>query len=261
MKRAVRALAVYLLWNVAVSVVMLLPPPPWSVAGMLFLLWLVLHWTLGSRNDGLSARKRLRVRLRAPAAAVWTPVALAIPLLLVGAAATGTVWGGLVHVPPESANPFLPFLVDPGRRLAIAVYVVGVAPLVEEIVFRGVVQRSLERRLGAAAAIPLAALVFAALHLLPRVLVPLLVMGAALGFVAWATRSLWPAVVMHVANNALAYAALVLWDEESVPTVWEKGPTAEWLWAVAVLAACCAAAVPLGGWLRRAGRPAPVRPG
>lgn len=256
MKRAALTLAVYLLWNLAISVALLLPPPPWSAALILFLLWLVLHHLVGSGSGLAARRKRLRVRLRPPPAATWKPVAVALPVLLVLSGALGTVWGGLVEAPPESANPFLPYLEDPGRRLVIALYVIGVAPLVEEIVFRGVVQRGLERRMGPAAAIPAAALVFAALHLLPRVLVPLLVLGAALGYVTWATRSLWPAVLLHTANNTVAYVVLVLWEAEESPTIWQAGVTADWLVALAALAASCAAAVPLARWLRRAGRPA-----
>lgn len=256
MKRVALTVAVYLFWNLAVSVALLAPPPPWSAALILLLLWLVLHILVGSGSGADARRKRVRVRLRPPPAAAWKPVAVALPLLLVLSGALGAVWGGLVDVPPESANPFLPFLEEPGRRLVIALYVIGVAPLVEEIVFRGVVQRRLEQRMRPAAAIPTAALIFAGLHLLPRVLVPLLVLGAALGYVTWATRSLWPAVLLHAANNTLAYVVLVLWEEEATPTIWQTGVTVDWLVALAVLVASCAAAVPLARWLWRAGRPA-----
>lgn len=255
MKHVVMTLAVYLLWNLGVSVALLVPPPRWSAIATIAFLWLVLHYLVGSGSGPVARRKRVRVRLRPPPAAAWKPVAVALPLLVVLSGALGGVWSGLAEVPPESANPFLPFLEERDRRLAIALYVIGVAPLVEEIVFRGVVQRRLERRIGPAAAIPAAALVFAALHFLPRVLVPLLVLGAALGYVTWATRSLWPAVLLHVANNTLAYVALVLWEEEATQTIWQTGVTSDWLLALATLVASCAAAVPLARWLRRAGRP------
>jgi len=87
--------------------------------------------------------------------------------------------------------------------LAVAVFALASAGA-EELLFRGLLQRGLERRLGAAAAIALAAAAFAAAH-------GDLVHGAAafplglyLGVLARRDGSIRPALAAHALNNAVA---------------------------------------------------------
>ncbi len=77
----------------------------------------------------------------------------------------------------------------------------------EEIFFRGVVQRSLTGRYGTPIGVALASVLFGAFHVDPPQAVGAAVLGAALGFVVWRTKSVWPAVVAHAANNAVALFA------------------------------------------------------
>jgi membrane protease YdiL (CAAX protease family) len=80
----------------------------------------------------------------------------------------------------------------------------GVAPGIgEELLFRGAIQRSLARALGAAG-IPLAALAFGLLHLDPVHSPAAFVLGLYLGAVAWRADATWPAMACHVANNCAA---------------------------------------------------------
>jgi CAAX protease family protein len=94
--------------------------------------------------------------------------------------------------------------------LVAAVLVAVVAPLAEELAFRGVIMTSLGRRLGMWPAIGISAVLFAAYHMSVWLFFPMLALGFVLGWLAWARRSLWPAIATHVLYNGLAVMAAFL---------------------------------------------------
>ncbi len=95
-----------------------------------------------------------------------------------------------------------------GLALA-ALMLVVVGPFVEECVFRGALLRGLEPRIGAWPAIVAQSLLFAAFHRSWWLLVPITILGLALGWLAHERRSLWPAIALHASYNALTFAAVV----------------------------------------------------
>jgi membrane protease YdiL (CAAX protease family) len=83
--------------------------------------------------------------------------------------------------------------------------VVALTPsLCEEVMFRGYLQRQVERRLGVVWSIVLVGLVFGLFHLRPTEVLPLATLGIYLGFSVWVTGSLWAGVLVHLLNNGLA---------------------------------------------------------
>ena len=80
----------------------------------------------------------------------------------------------------------------------------GVAPVAEELFFRGFLFGGLRDRFGVGWAIAISALIFGLVHLTPGVLVPIALMGAILAGLYQITGSLWPSILLHVAINALA---------------------------------------------------------
>jgi len=78
-----------------------------------------------------------------------------------------------------------------------------VAPVVEEVVFRGYLQSSLRRHLPAWGAISAAALVFAAIHGSLLLLPIYFIIGAGLGYVYERTGSVYAAIGLHMVNNVL----------------------------------------------------------
>jgi membrane protease YdiL (CAAX protease family) len=95
----------------------------------------------------------------------------------------------------------------PGRA-ALAVLVIGVlAPLVEELVFRGLLYGYVAGRWGGLAALIISTLAFAAAHLEPIHVALVLPIGLLLGWTRMRTNSLWPAIAAHVANNTVAVLA------------------------------------------------------
>jgi len=115
-----------------------------------------------------------------------------------------------------------------------------VAPICEELLFRGLIFRALCNWRGVWPAATITGLLFGAVHAgsAPAVdLVPLAVLGFALCVLYRATGSLYPCIAVHALNNSLAFGALE-----------------NWRWQTAVLAVCAPAAIALFAVvLKRAG--------
>jgi membrane protease YdiL (CAAX protease family) len=114
--------------------------------------------------------------------------------------------------PPASTSPSVMQLFGSdatGMTLAVVLFVL-VGPFVEELLLRGVVLGALERRLGRWWGISLSALMFATLHGTLWQMLPMTFLGLALGRIASGRRSLWPAVILHVAYNAVIIAPVFL---------------------------------------------------
>jgi membrane protease YdiL (CAAX protease family) len=89
-------------------------------------------------------------------------------------------------------------------------FVVG-APLVEEIVFRGVIYGSLRRRLAPVPSALVSAALFAVGHLDALPSTTMLFLGAVVSALVYErSRSLVPCIVAHSVNNALAFSSYVL---------------------------------------------------
>jgi membrane protease YdiL (CAAX protease family) len=106
---------------------------------------------------------------------------------------------------PEAGLSALEFVL-------IAIPIVVAAPIVEELVFRGVLYRYLRGGLGVVLAVLLSALVFAVLHI---VIPPLFLMGIVLAALAQRTNSLLPGIVLHATNNGLV--VLAIWAASQNP--------------------------------------------
>jgi membrane protease YdiL (CAAX protease family) len=82
------------------------------------------------------------------------------------------------------------------------------APLSEEIFFRGLIFGSYLRRKGPLVAYAVSATVFALLHLNLPAIPPILVLGLGLAWLYRSTGSLTPCVIAHGCNNGLAFLLL-----------------------------------------------------
>lgn len=92
----------------------------------------------------------------------------------------------------------------PGELLLALAALALAAAGAEELFFRGLLQRGLERRLGPAAAIALAAALFAAAHGDRVHAAAALPLGLYLGVLAWLDGSIRAAFAAHALNNAVA---------------------------------------------------------
>lgn len=94
----------------------------------------------------------------------------------------------------------------PLSALAIVAAVVVVAPLTEEVLFRGLLLPGIAERYGAPLALGLTSLTFGLVHGEPGAIVYASVAGLVLGAVALRTGSTLPAIAMHAATNAMPVA-------------------------------------------------------
>jgi membrane protease YdiL (CAAX protease family) len=88
-------------------------------------------------------------------------------------------------------------------------FLVGVviAPIVEEIFFRGFLFQGFRHRYGWIAAILISSLLFAAAHLDPVAFIPTFILGAVLAYVYHRSNSVWPGIILHFLVNAFAMCA------------------------------------------------------
>jgi len=94
--------------------------------------------------------------------------------------------------------------------------VVIVAPIGEEIVFRGFLQKFLEDYWkDITRAVLVTSLFFAMIHFNPFWTIQIYLLGVVLGFLAWKTKSVIPSIMLHSINNGTAYI-LSIFDETSL---------------------------------------------
>jgi membrane protease YdiL (CAAX protease family) len=94
-------------------------------------------------------------------------------------------------------------------RLAFAAAATVVAPVCEELAFRGYLLSALARR-GPLLAIGLSSLLFAAIHVDPVRFPAVLLLGLLYGWIAWRAGSIWPSAVAHVVNNGIVSAVALV---------------------------------------------------
>lgn len=93
---------------------------------------------------------------------------------------------------------------EDGISLLISIAVIaGSAGICEEFLFRGVIQRGLEK-LGAAGSILVAALLFSLTHMDFQKILGTFVLGVLLGFIVYKTNSIFCGMFAHFTNNAAA---------------------------------------------------------
>ena len=146
-------------------------------------------------------RDRATLRLRSPGGAtVW--LCAAVPVWLVFNASLAAAHARWIPGPLGEASPLDELARSPLGWLPLSLTLLLFAPLVEEIFFRGFIQRTLERKLGAARGILLTAALFAAFHLEPWRFGHLLAGGIVFGSFVHASRSLWAGIALHASANA-----------------------------------------------------------
>ena len=106
------------------------------------------------------------------------------------------------------------------ERALFAVAVCVIAPIVEELTFRGFLFDTLARAVGGFGAWALTTVLFAAYHLDPVHAAAVLFTGACLGGLRAASGSTWPPILAHLGNNLMAafFAVTATDGTAQVPT-------------------------------------------
>ena len=170
---------------------------------------LVVPTAIASRWDPSQIRagwQRLGLRRFAPSALGWMLLALFVYYLFAGLFST------LVLEPEQDDISSELGVGDENLLVAVTavVLIAGLAPIAEELFFRGFVFSGLRSRMSVWPAAVISGLVFGLVHAPTGIttVVPLAVLGAVLAWLYDRTGSLWPPVIAHVLNNALALAII-----------------------------------------------------
>jgi len=94
--------------------------------------------------------------------------------------------------------------------------IVIIAPIGEEILFRGFLQKFLEDYWNdVTKAILITSLFFAMIHFNPYWTIQIYLLGVILGFLSWKTKSVLPSIILHSLNNGVAFV-LSSYNEASI---------------------------------------------
>lgn len=136
-----------------------------------------------------------------------------LPFLVLAVIATQIMLNTVLKGIPTPEHPLVP-TVESGGVLTWTVAIllaVIVAPLVEEIVFRGLLYTALRARMGMWASVIISGMIFAALHpTIPEQFLMLSVLGCAFAVIRERTGSLVPSMICHGINNGVIFLALWL---------------------------------------------------
>lgn len=135
-------------------------------------------------------------------------IALAVVLLLIGWLITQYLGGGETQLDQLINSSYR-------ARVATAVLAVATGPLVEELLYRGMLYAALQRALGVFAAVVLVSILFAGVHVFQYynnlgVIAVISLLSVALTLVRAYTGTLLPSFVMHVVFNGIQSFFLVL---------------------------------------------------
>jgi len=232
-----RELSRVLLWTLAMfiasifigSALMLLGGPKWSLlAETLFILPALFY----IRKRGIPFQQAFRLQTVTLPILFFT-LLLAIPVMVLGDELDRIL---AIFFP-------LPSWFDVGDLLAInsfgdGLLIIGngviVAALAEEMLFRGLIQRTLEHLSDIATAIALSAILFAMFHFNIWWMIQITLLGLVLAYLAWKSGSIWPAVMLHAINNLISILATNTGDGK---LAWYSGEVhVKWIWiAIAIL--------------------------
>ena len=161
-----------------------------------------LFWFLKSRKEPIA--KRLRIRFVSSDVIIST-VYLSFGIIILSDELDRIIQ---IFLPAPEYIVDLNGLLQPETIvgfLLLFIAVVVVAPLGEELLFRGFLQQILEKHWkDVTRAVLVTALFFAMIHMNPYWFVQIYILGIILGFLAWKTNSVIPPLILHGINNAMA---------------------------------------------------------
>jgi membrane protease YdiL (CAAX protease family) len=122
----------------------------------------------------------------------------------------------LIRFLPERESPFDQLLKSSQQvRIAVAILAVFTAPVVEEVVYRGVLFSALRKRIGVTATVVIVTLMFAGVHVFQNrgawvSITGLAVLSLILTVTRAKTKSLLPCILIHTLNNAFASVVILI---------------------------------------------------
>lgn len=146
-------------------------------------------------------------------------------------------------IPNTMEDTFIDMSRNPLGILSIAL----LAPILEELLFRGAIQARLQRSLkNPWEAIFVSSLIFGVVHMNPAQIPFAFLLGMMFGWLYYRTGSLLPGIVGHVLNNSIATINMILYGNATIEEQMDL-PYAMWLWAAITTVVFCLTAL----WLNK----------
>lgn len=146
--------------------------------------------------------------------------------------ATGIVLNPLLDRLPDTYIEMLDDYMQGGFWPMLTAVVA--APILEEFLFRGIIQKNLVSRMGPLRGIVLGSLIFGAIHLIPQQIVYASCLGLILGSIYYLTGSLSSAVAVHFVNNGVTSLLYMVFGTSDGLERKILGDGALWNWAYAI---------------------------
>jgi membrane protease YdiL (CAAX protease family) len=173
--------------------------------------------TIASLLCAIPIARRMRMREVFGDAAAWRAVwwVVGLWIVIVGVSAlislaASQIGSGQAGNTPSPHSQLMDILAVGGREVGgpiLALLLVALlVPVIEELVFRGLLLGGLSRHLSFGWANALQAALFAVIHDDPRRLPFYFAMGLTTGWLTRKTRSLAPAIALHALNNLIAFS-------------------------------------------------------
>lgn len=182
-----------------------LPALPWAALVEVGVLWGLWRYLGGAGPPSSTAQTRRRWRRAHPVdRGLWPATAasgLLYGLTLVSLSAFTNLWQPM---PPEAVAGFLALARAPASMAVATLAMIAIsAGFVEEMAYRGFMQKPIEERHGPAVAIAVVAVAFALSHTIPGPTLPLFALGATgMGLLAYLSGSIVPGIVVHILVDA-----------------------------------------------------------
>lgn len=151
----------------------------------------------------------------------------------------------LLHLPNWTGNLFRDMATNKPLMLLFGCVA---APILEEVLFRGILLQGLLRNYRPAVAIGQSALLFGVIHFNPAQSVNAAFLGLLLGWLYYQTRSLGLCIGFHALHNLLAFSAMSVKRLESAPELPQMVGVG---WYLVLLVAAAGLMASCLWWLRR----------
>lgn len=168
----------------------------------------VVWWSTSARGNGMVTDLCVRVRpgdvgrglVMGPVCSIGLGL-LYLPIV--------DFFGGDADAVDDAARDLTDRANTPVGVVALVIAVVVLAPIAEEIFFRGFLLRAVEDRAGTTAGVIVSSVVFGAVHFQLLQLPILIALGLILAIITVRTERLGPAILTHMAFNGLTVVSLL----------------------------------------------------
>jgi membrane protease YdiL (CAAX protease family) len=160
---------------------------------------------------------------------------LAISVVAVGSAVIpmNALQGVVFRKWPQNPE-YISFLLSikpkgPGSLILVGIGIVVVAAIAEELLFRGFIQRILERNMGGPLAVILTGVLFALMHFDAPAFLGITGLGILFCYIFYRTRNLWNSILAHACFNAFDLWRLNAMSPEEISSRQTETTPVAWL--------------------------------